>query len=129
MAHTAYLTYEEYVSYGGSVSQTAFSALEFQARKRIDYLTASRVQAMTEVPEAVKMCMVSIINMENAVGAEQQATNPQMTAFNTDGYSESYGNALNANDAGRQMNKHITIMLYGETDDKGVPLLYRGVRG
>lgn len=129
MAHSAYLTYDEYTRYGGSASQTAFAPLEFKARKQIDYLTANRIQGMETVPEAVKLCMVSIINIESVTGAEAQATNPQITSFNTDGYSESYGHALSADDTSKQIKKQIAAMLYGECDDHGVPLLYRGVRG
>lgn len=129
MGHATYLTYDEYVKYGGSASQTAFPTLEFKARKQIDYLTASRVQNMQTVPEAVKLCMVCIMNMEQATGAEAQATNPQMTSYNTDGYSESYGHALSADDTAKQIKKQVEAMLYGEVDDNGVPLLYRGARG
>ena len=129
MAHSAYLEYSEYVTYGGSADQTAFPLLEFKARKQIDLLTANRVQNMTVVPEAVKMCMMTIMNMDQASGAEAQATNPQLTSFNNDGYSESYGNALSADDTAKQITKQITAMLYGEVDDNGVPLLYRGARG
>lgn len=129
MAHAAYLTYDEYVNYGGTATQTAFPPLEFKARKQIDYLTASRVQNMASVPEAVKLCMVTVMNMVQATGAEAQATNPQLTSFNNDGYSESYGNALSADDTAKQTKKEIESMLYGEVDDNGVPLLYRGVRG
>ncbi len=129
MAHSAYLEYSEYVTYGGSADQTAFPLLEFKARKQIDLLTANRVQNMAVVPEAVKMCMITIMNMDQASGAEAQATNPQLTSFNNDGYSESYGNALSADDTAKQITKQITAMLYGEVDDNGVPLLYRGARG
>lgn len=129
MAHSAYLEYSEYVTYGGSADQTAFPLLEFKARKQIDLLTANRVQNMAVVPEAVKMCMMTIMNMDQASGAEAQATNPQLTSFNNDGYSESYGNALSADDTAKQITKQITAMLYGEVDDNGVPLLYRGARG
>ena len=129
MAHSAYLEYSEYVTYGGSADQTAFPLLEFKARKQIDLLTANRVQNMAVVPEAVKMCMMPIMNMDQTSGAEAQATNPQLTSFNNDGYSESYGNALSADDTAKQITKQITAMLYGEVDDNGVPLLYRGARG
>ena len=129
MAHPSYLTYAEYVGYGGSASQTAFPTLEFKARKQIDYLTASRVQNMETVPEAVKLCMVCIMTLEATTGAEAQATNPTVTSFNTDGYTESYGHSLSADDTAKQIKKQIEAMLYGETDDNGVPLLYRGVRG
>lgn len=129
MAHANYLTYDEYKGFGGAADVTAFPVLEMKARKRIDYLTDSRVQAMATVPEAVKLCAVALIDMENAVGAIAQATNPAVTSFSTDGYSESYGNALNVDDAAAQMNKLVGEYLYGERDDEGVPLLYRGVRG
>ena len=125
-----YLTYKEYTSLGGSsVSEAAFPLSEMKARKRIDRMTAERVKAMQDVPEAVKMCMVSLINMEASVGAEAQVANPLVTSFSTDGYSETYGHALSADEANAQMDKMIVSMLYGEYDDMGTHLLYRGVRG
>ena len=108
MAHDQYLTYNEYMGYGG---------------------TASRVQDMATVPEAVKLCMVSLINIDSKAGVEAQVENPIVTSFNTDGYSESYGKALGAEDAAKNMNAVIVNDLYGELDDNGVPLLYRGVNG
>ena len=127
MAHNAYLTYEEYVQYGGTKELAEFVPLEFKARKAIDYVTDSRVQGMAEVPLAVKMCMVSIMSIIAATGAEAQAVNPQVTQYATDGYSESYGHALSAVESKTNVNGVIQESLYGELDDKGVPLLYRGV--
>lgn len=122
-----YLTYSEYTEYGGSASKTDFTLLEFKARKRIDRLTASRVEKMKTVPKAVKMCMVSLIEVDRKAGVEAQVNNPVVTSFNTDGYSESYGKALSVADAEKSMSATIKSMLWGETDDNGVPLLYRGV--
>lgn len=127
MAHAKYLTYAEYQSYGGTASESDFNLLEFRARKRIDYLTASRIQNMSEVPEAVKLCMLSIMNIDSKCGAEAQADNPVVTSFSTDGYSESYGKAMSAQDAEKSMSTSIRSMLWGEEDDNGVPLLYRGL--
>lgn len=127
MAHSVYLTYEEYQKYGGTVDQTSFPLLELACRKRIDYLTASRIQGMKEVPDAVKLCMVSLINVESAVGIESQANRPQVTSFTTDGYSESYGKALSTAEASAGQVDMIRTALYGEVDDEGVPLLYRGL--
>lgn len=124
-----YLTYDEYKKYGGALSETDFIVLEFKCRKRIDRLTDCRVQNMASVPEAVKLCMMSLIKLENTVGIEAQAENPVVTSYNTDGYSESYGKALGASEASQAMNKTVLSMLYGELDDNGVPLLYRGVTG
>lgn len=122
-----YLSYNEYKGYGGTASNVEFAALEFRARKRIDRLTASRVQHMMEVPEAVKLCMMSLIEIDSTAGVEAQASNPTVTSFNTDGYSETYGKALSTEDADRAMSASIFSMLYGETDDDDVPLLYRGI--
>ena len=129
MAHSKYLTYAEYVERGGTLPETSFNLLEFKSRKRIDYLTASRVQNMAEVPEAVKMCVMCLISLENAVGVQAQAEKPVVTSFSTDGYSESYGKAMGAADADKSMNAVVGEYLYGEKDDNGVPLLYRGVNG
>lgn len=127
MAHAHYLTYDEYKEMGGAVPQTEFIQLEFKARKRIDYLTDSRVKDMANIPEAVKMCMMSLITIEAAVGVEAQVLNPVVTSYNTDGYSESYGKAMGAEDAAVSMNATVRTLLYGETNDEGIPLLYRGV--
>ncbi len=124
-----YLTYEEYKSYGGTLSETDFPLMEFKCRKRIDKLTDCRVQKMTSVPEAVKLCMMSLIKLESAAGTEAQVENPVVTSFSTDGYSESYGKAMGASEASTAMNSTVYSMLYGELDDNGVPLLYRGVTG
>lgn len=129
MAHTTYLTYTEYAGYGGTLPQSAFTALEFRARKRIDYMTDSRVQAMATVPEAVKLCVYSLITVDNAAGAEAQVDHPVVTSFNTDGYSENYGKAMGVSDADNSMKSMIRTALYGEKDDNGVPLLFRGVDG
>ena len=126
--NTTYLTYQEYTTYGGTLSQTDFSAAEFKARKRIDRMTDSRVQEMQAVPEAVKRCMYALITIDSAAGAVAQISSPTVTSFNTDGYSESYGHALSAETAEAAMTREIQTDLYGEVNDFGVPLLYRGVR-
>lgn len=127
MAYDKYLTYDEYVGLGGTLPASAFTLLEFKARKRIDYLTASRVQNMAQVPIAVKLCMLSIMELDSAAGAEAQAKNPVVTSFNTDGYSESYGKAMGVEDVEKSITGVIKTGLFGELDDHGTPLLYRGV--
>lgn len=128
MAHSNYLTYAEYQAYGGTLTSAAFVLLEFKSRKRVDYLTDTRVQDMENVPDAVKLCMYALINMDAVVGAEAQASAPTVTSFSTDGYSETYGHSFDAATANKQMDETAKMYLYGETDDDGIPLLYRGVR-
>lgn len=128
MAHATYLTYNEYQAYGGTITDAAFPTAEFKARKRIDYLTDSRVQDMEHVPEAVKLCMTSIINADAAAGADALASSPLVASFNTDGYSESFGSATEQQAAMQDaLNRQIKEMLCGELDDNGTPLLYRGL--
>lgn len=123
-----YLTYGKYEELGGTLSPEDFMEAEFSARKRIDRLTDTRVRYMAEVPEAVQLCMMALIRIEAAAGAEAQISSPTVTSFSTDGYSESYGHSLSAADAEQAMTDRIKTDLYGETDDFGTPLLYRGVR-
>jgi len=123
-----YLTFAEYQELGGTLPESDFTTAEFKARKRIDYLTDCRVQAMAEIPEEVKLCMFSLIKVGSISGAEAQADNPLVSSFSTDGYSESYGSASDQVAAlQKSMNAEIRTMLYGVLDDKGVPLLYRGL--
>ena len=124
----AYLTYNEYEDMGGKLGDEEFPLYEFRARKRIDYWTDCRVQRMSEVPEAVKKCMMLIIRFDEKFGSEAQADNPVVASFSTDGYSESYGGVSEqASAAEVSMYKSVRSLLYGETDDEGTPLLYRGV--
>lgn len=128
MAHDMYLTFDEYRGLGGTVDAVAWPSIECTCRKRIDRLTDSRVQRMEKVPQAVKLCVFSLSKMESIVGTVAQVTSPTVTSYNTDGYSESYGNLPSTEAATKQMNALVADMLYGELDDNGVPLLYRGVR-
>lgn len=129
MAHEQYLTYAEYEEYGGKdLDETAFSMEEFKARKQLDYLTDSRVQAMAAVPEAVKRSVFILVQLESKMGVTAQLDNPIVASFNTDGYSESYGSATEqADNARKNAMRTVRNLLYGENDDRGVPLLYRGL--
>lgn len=125
----AYLTYDEYEGYGGTLAENEFYMAEFRARKTIDYWTDSRVAAMAQVPESVKRCIMAIIKLDSKYGAEAQVENPLLASFNTDGYSESYGSASEQQAAAkRAIGDCVKQWLYGETDDEGTPLLYRGIR-
>lgn len=123
-----YLTYTEYTNRGGTLGPADFMQAEYDARKRIDRWTDMRVRDMAEVPEDVKRCMMRLITVGTSAGVEAQIKNPTVTSFNTDGYSESYGHALSAEDADAAMDEIIKTGLYGVENDHGVPLLYRGVR-
>ena len=124
-----YLTYAEYQQYGGTLSETDFNLAEFKARSKIDRLTLARVQAMNEVPEEVKMAMMCIIKVDSKYSADAMSERAIVSAFNTDGYSESYGGIAEQSDNAQiQLNRQLNQMLFGVLDDNGIPLIYRGLR-
>ena len=127
MAAKTYLSEVEYAHYSGALPPANFVMLEMAARKRIDYLTASRVASMAEVPEAVKICMVALIRADSKLGLEAQSVSPLVTSYSTDGYTETYGKMLGVSEASGAMDSLVKSYLYGEKDDNGIPLLYRGV--
>lgn len=124
-----YLTYEEYVGYGGTMSESEFTIAEFKARSRIDWLTLARVKAMQEVPEEVKLAMMVIINVDAKYSIDSQASGGGIiSSYSTDGYSESYGGITEQTEtAEAQTNKQVYRMLFGVLDDNGVPLIYKGL--
>ena len=88
-----YLTYEEYRALGGTLDLTPFNLLEFEARRRIDIRTQNRLKKSDSVPNEVKLCDMSLINMtkkyldkENNESQEKQ----NIASESTDGYSVTY---------------------------------------
>ena len=126
-ANRQYLTYDEYMSRGGKADLTVFNSLEFKCRKRIDYMTMGRVMVMKEIPEAVKLCMMSIIQIEETVGVAAQMAKPKAQSFSTDGYSESYGDTFSYDTIRRQIDDTIRTSLIYELDDTGEHIMYQGV--
>jgi len=123
-----YLTYAQYVEWGGALNEAAFNLAEIKARARIDALTMARVKAMASVPEQVQAAMMEIIAVDGTFSASAQASAPVAASFTTDGYSESYGSAESRTAAiEKQLTGSIETLLDGVTDDDGTPLLYAGV--
>ena len=57
-----YLTYEEYQGLGGTLEETPFNLLEFEAQKEIDIRTQKRLSNVDTIPNEVKLCVFSLIN-------------------------------------------------------------------
>ena len=123
-----YLTYVQYVQWGGTMSSAAFNLAEIKARARIDAMTQGRVARMAAVPEQVQAAMMEIIGVDSTYSAGAQAAAPVAASFSTDGYSETYGSAESRTAAiEKQLTASIETLLDGLTDDEGTPLLYAGV--
>ena len=123
-----YLTYEEYVAYGGTMPETDFPVAEFKARSRIDWLTMGRVQNMAVVPEEVKLAMMVIINVDSKFSTDAQLESAVISSFSTDGYTETHGNFFEqVGLANSRVNSEVQKMLFGVLDDYGEPLIFRGL--
>lgn len=123
-----YLSYAQYVEWGGTLTESAFNLAEIKARSRIDAMTQGRVARMAQVPEQVQAAMMEIITVDGTYSASAQASAPVAASFTTDGYSESYGSAETRTAAiEKQLNASIMTLLDGIVDDDGVPLIYAGV--
>ena len=89
-----YLTYAEYRDLGGTLDITPFNLLEFEARRKIDIETQSRLKGTSsqDVPQEVKLCVFSLINSINhyTESIESATQNGNIASENTDGYSVSY---------------------------------------
>jgi hypothetical protein len=132
-----YLTFDEYQNMGGTLEETAFNELEFEAEAIINYRTFDRLKNDTEYPEAVKMCVYKLIKIaqvqQQAFSLGQDVDGEVKSAIasqSNDGVSISY-NAMSASDAyeqaEKQVNRCVETYLQGVTNELGRKLLYRGI--
>ena len=105
-----YLTYDEYLAFGGGLEQSAFNTYEFEAAKKIEAATFGRIQ---EPSEAVKRCTFRL--------TELAAESAEAGSFSHDGLSVT----INKEELTKKADEIIYNYLIHETAD-GVPLLYRG---
>lgn len=134
-----YLTYEEYQNMGGTLDETTFADLEFEARCKVDWWTFNRLKNETEHPEALKRCMYKLIqliqqiqaasalNGENSGSSESSAG---IASMSNDGVSISY-NVLSASQAAelasKQLDSCIRQYLGDVKNSLGQKVLYRGL--
>lgn len=114
-----YLSYDEYQSMGGSVSDTAFTNLEYKAGKRIDMATHGRIKDEKEPREAVKRLCFELISFY-ATGAGNG-----MASASNDGVSVAF---LSGEASAKQETNLIKQYLIGELCNDGTPILYLGVK-
>ena len=58
----AYLTFEEYIAFGGTATESNFNSLEPRARRKLDYYTQDRLKTATTIISEVKELMVEFID-------------------------------------------------------------------
>jgi len=80
-----YLTYEEYLALGGTLSLMPFNLLEFEARRKINIRTQNRL-INQEIPQEVKLCIFKMINSIN----DYSINKGNVASESIDGYSVNY---------------------------------------
>lgn len=104
-----YLTHEEYTTLGGTLPETPFNLLEFEARKQIDLRTQNRLNNVEDIPQEVKLCDFHLINKIEKYTESMNTIGGNIKSENTDGYSITY---TTANEI-----KQIIISKSAELDD------------
>lgn len=85
-----YLTYQEYLTLGGTLDEMPFNLLEYNARKEIDSRTQKRFIGIGNEYEEVKLCVYNLIPAIKSY-EEYTTQNKAISSESTDGYSVSYG--------------------------------------
>lgn len=116
-----YLTYNEYIGLGGTLEQTPFNLLEFEARKIIDTETQNRLVNLETQIEEVKRCVFALINE-----LKNQENEKNISSESVGSYSVSYNNAT-SQDKMRNIHTIVFTYLVNCITPDGVPYLYRGV--
>ena len=84
-----YLTYTEYKALGGTLTETPFNLLEFEARQNVDKYTFGRLKELGSQTQEVKLCIFKLIQMLDSYN-KQETQNKGVASESTDGYSVSY---------------------------------------
>lgn len=138
-----YLTYNEYIEMGGTLSSAAFTDIEYEARAYVDWITFRRIKKMIErgadIPYEVKECIYYIsrliesrMNALNTPAGSGGVTysNSGIASQSNDGVSVSF-NVMSAKDiidtTEKEINQIILRSLSGVKDDLDRSLTYRGL--
>lgn len=132
-----YLTYAEYQSMGGTLDETTFNDLEFEAEALVNWYTFNRLKKDTTFPDELKRLMKYLIGLAysksgiiNASGSGAVDTQKTIASQSNDRVSISY-NILSAKDLMDSVKSEsqdaIDKYLQGVMNEAGRLLLYRGV--
>ena len=123
-----YLDYNTYISLGGTLEETPFNLLEYNARKKIDERTFGRLINIETIPEEVKICDYELINVLESYSTFK-TEDKSIASENTDGYSITYRSPgkdiLEA--CNKELDANINTYL-SNTKIDNIPVLYRGIR-
>lgn len=136
-----YITYEEYKEFGGTLDESTFNSLYYDAQIKIDYYTFNKLKNDNIFSVKIKLCIIKVISLLHTYNEYEKVVTdlnkPVISSQSNDGVSVSYGGYLgntspqDINNISKKLDKDIknTIRQYldGEVNQKGEVLLYRGV--
>lgn len=119
-----YLTYDEYIQYGGGLEPAAYTRLAFKADKLIDARTQNRIKDEETVSQTVKLLVFEVIKELNDAETRKAET---MSSYSNDGVSVSLVKQPSEAKTAHKIEGVIFDYLVGESTSDGLPLLYLGV--
>lgn len=121
-----YLTYQEYLTLGGTLDEMPFNLLEFNARMKIDERTFGRLINKGQEYKEVKLCVYNMITTLNSYSS-YDTQNKAISSETTDGYSISYGTPQKSTTEAKNSELEDIIDTYlSNLIVDNVPVLYRG---
>lgn len=130
-----YLTYDEYEDMGGTLDETTFDALYYEAESYINWVTFNRLKDDAAVPEEVKRCVFDLVNLINGkrsvlIASSTSTDNAAIKSMSNDGVSETY-NIITPAELFTKINTEVTrtikFYLSGVKNSKNRLVLYRGL--
>ena len=144
-----YLSYEEYIEYGGTLEETAFNDLEYDAESTVNWYTFNRLKrpewASALNSEDLKRCMYQLIKlkqMEDSLlasssggiggagigwtkeaGITQESNDGVSVSYNTLSSGELMGFINGSSTKKDMVDKYLSCIV----NDLGRKLLYRGI--
>lgn len=109
-----YLTYNEYRTLGGTLDETPFNLLEYEARKEIDKETQGRLINLKVQSQDTKMCMFQLISLYQSIN----------NGVDISGNVINYSNEQIAGTISAVIRKYL---INAKLED-GTPYMYRGIR-
>ena len=84
-----YLTYSEYQALGGTLTETPFKILEYEARQNVDKYTYGRLKELQTQNQETKLCIFKLIGVLDSYN-KQETQNKGVSSESIDGYGISY---------------------------------------
>jgi len=125
-----YLTYAEYRALGGTLTETSFNILEYEARKQIDLRTQNRLKNVLEIPKEVKLCDFHLINRIEYYTNNLNNSGGTIASESIDGYSVSYSSSAQISELIRSKNYELQDIMLNDLFGvivNGTHLIFNGV--